>query len=75
MTDSTAPPLLIPACGKSTTVYHNEVGFIVFCVNRQNHTGAHHADVAWEDEPTLAPTHNPYGHHTTQHEIDEAFDE
>ena len=74
MTDTTAPELLIPACGKSTMVYHNEVGFIVFCVNRQNHTGAHHADVAWEDEPAPAPTHNPYGHHTTKHEIDEAFD-
>ncbi len=42
------------ACGKSTMVYHNEVGFIVFCVSRQSHQGSHHADVNWEDE-TEAP--------------------
>ena len=66
------------ACGKSTTIYHTDddkIGFIVFCVSRQNHDGAHHADVTWEDEPPPAPTHNPYDHDTTKHEIDEAFDE
>lgn len=42
------PELLIPNCGISTKIYHNEIGFLVWCVERQSHNGPHHADITWD---------------------------
>jgi len=46
------PIPLIPNCGVSTMVYHDEVGFVVFCVQAQRHEGPHHASITWDRDAT-----------------------
>ncbi len=60
------PELMIPNCGVSTMVYHDEIGFIVFCVLRQSHEGSHHAEIAWDkDDDLVSPLHDIGDDHAT----------